>query len=122
MPEVTFLAFSSVDDRVYTFHFEIFIGECLVTIQTILAYEPAPFRRGCAGRKVNNRAQEKEYSCCHIYKVSAGGSQVRFHYEFRPLSLCIVMLSACRKNVTSKHTWSIGALAILDCRFQTEAS
>jgi len=63
VPEVALLAFFLLDNRVYTFHFEVFIGECLVTIQTILAHEPAPFRRGCAGRKVNNRAQEKYYCC-----------------------------------------------------------
>ena len=70
VPEVAFFAFFLLDSRVYTFHFEVFIGECLVTIQTILAHESAPFRRGGAGRKVNNRAQEKYYSCCHIYTVS----------------------------------------------------
>jgi hypothetical protein len=56
VPEVAFLAFFLFDSRVYTCHFEVFIGECLVTIQAILAHEPASFRRGCAGSKVNNRA------------------------------------------------------------------
>ena len=70
MPEVAFLALFSLGGRVYTFHFEIFIGECLVTIQTILAYEPAPFRRGCTGRKVNNPADEEYYSNHKIYALS----------------------------------------------------
>ena len=79
VPEVAFLAFFLLDSRVYTFHFEVFIGECLVTVQTILAHESAPFRRGGTGRKVNNRAQEKHYSCCHIYTVSVGGNHSRAH-------------------------------------------
>jgi uncharacterized membrane protein len=59
VPEVAFLAFFLLDSRMYTFQFEVFIGECLMTIQTILAHEPAPFRRGCAGRKVKNGTREK---------------------------------------------------------------
>jgi len=59
VPEVAFLALLLSDSRMNTFHCEVFIGERLVTIQAILAHEPAPFRRGRAGGKVNSRAQEK---------------------------------------------------------------
>lgn len=59
VPEMTFLALFFLDSWVYTLHLKVFVNECLMTIQTILAYKSASFRRGCAGRKVNNRAQEK---------------------------------------------------------------
>jgi hypothetical protein len=67
VPEVAFLAFFLLDSRMYTFHFEVFIGECLVTIQTILAHKPTPFRRGCTGSEVNSGAEKKEYSGQDIY-------------------------------------------------------
>jgi len=70
VPEVAFLAFFLLDSWVHTFHLEVFITECLVTIQTILAHEPAPFNRGGAGSEVNNCAQEKYDSCCQVYTVS----------------------------------------------------
>jgi hypothetical protein len=68
--EVAFFAFFLLDSWVHTFHFEIFIGEWLVTIQTILAHELAPFNRGCTGGKVNNPADDEYYSDHKIYALS----------------------------------------------------
>jgi len=79
VPEVAFLAFFLLDSWVHAFHLEVFFGERLVTIQTILAHEPAPFNRGGAGGKVNNRAQKKYYCCCHVYTVSLEGNHFGAH-------------------------------------------
>ena len=79
VPEVAFLTLLLLHNGMYTLHLEVFIGECLVTVQAILAHEPAPFRRGCTGRKVNSRAQEKYDSCCQVYTVSVQGDHFGSH-------------------------------------------
>jgi hypothetical protein len=101
---------------VYTFHIEIFIGERLVTINTILAHEAPPFYRGCAGGKVNSRAQEKQYACCHVYTVFVQENHFTFQYEIQPFVVLQSHVLRVGKNSTTKHTWSIGVLVILDFR------
>jgi hypothetical protein len=69
VPEMTFLTLLLLYNRVHAFHFEVFIGECLMTINTILTHEPTPFNRGGAGGKVKSRAQENYYPGCEVYTV-----------------------------------------------------
>ena len=59
MPQMALLALFFLDGGMYIFHPEVGVSELGVTIETFLADKGSFLGRGSAGRKVNNRAQDK---------------------------------------------------------------
>ena len=71
VPQMAFLALFLLDGGMYVFHPEVGVSELGVTIETLLADKGSPFGRRSAGSKVNNHAQEKQYSCSKVYTASS---------------------------------------------------
>jgi hypothetical protein len=82
VPQVALLALFLLDGGMYIFHPEVSVSELAVTIETFFAGKGSFLGRGGAGGEVNNRAQEKQYSCCQVYTASLRGDQFGSHYGF----------------------------------------
>ena len=82
VPQVAFLALLLFYGSVYVSHPEVGVGKLGVTVETRFADKGSLFGRGSTGHQVNNRAQEKQYSCCQVYTLSLQGDQFSSHYDF----------------------------------------
>jgi hypothetical protein len=82
VPQMATLAFFLLDGSVHIFHPQVGVGKLGVTVETVLAGEGSFAGRGRAGCKVNNRAQEEQYSCCQVDTLSIQGDQFGSHYGF----------------------------------------
>ena len=90
VPQMAFLAFFLLDGSVHIFHPQVGIGKLGVTVETVLAGEGSFAGRGRAGCKVNNRAQEKQYSRGEVYPASLRWYHFTLQIEFKH---CIVLQS-----------------------------
>ena len=90
VPQMATLAFFLLDGIVYIFHPQVGIGKLGMTVETVLAGEGSFAGRGRAGCKVNNRAQEKQYSRGEVYPASLRWYHFTLQIEFKH---CVVLQS-----------------------------
>jgi hypothetical protein len=107
----------------YIFHPEVGVGKLGVTIETFLADKGSLFGCGSTGNEVNNRAQEKQYSCCKAYTASLGWQHFAFQYEFKHSVALQGHVSRVWREIHSQadmEYWSIGYLRfeIVDLRLR----